>query len=42
MDWNVISDEPGKCPICEMTLKEVTINEAKYNLYKNGFEVKDY
>lgn len=41
MDWNVISDEPGKCPICEMTLKEVTINEAKYNLYKNGFEVKD-
>ena len=40
MDWNVISDEPGKCPICEMTLKEVTINEAKYNLYKNGFEVK--
>ena len=42
MDWNVISDKPGKCPICEMTLKEVTINEAKYNLYKNGFEVKDY
>src|SRR3990172_9672097 len=42
MDWNVISDEPGKCPICEITLKEVTINEAKYNLYKNGFEVKDY
>lgn len=41
MDWNVISDEPGECPICEMTLKEVTINKAKYNLHNNGFEVKD-
>lgn len=41
MDWNVISDAPGTCPICGMTLKEVTINEAKNNLVKNGFEVKD-
>ena len=40
MDWNVISDEPGKCPVCEMKLKEVTLNEAKFNLIKNGFEVK--
>ena len=21
MDWNVISDEPGKCPLCGMTLQ---------------------
>ncbi len=40
MDWNVISDEPGKCPLCGMTLKEVTLDEAKANLDKNGFEYK--
>ncbi len=41
MHWNVISDEAGKCPLCKMTLKEVTIKEAKKNLKKNGFEVKE-
>lgn len=41
MDWNVISDEAGKCPICEMKLKEVSIEEAKTNLLKNGFKVKE-
>ena len=40
MDWNVISDKPGKCPLCGMTLKEVTIDEAKKNLEENGFEYK--
>lgn len=40
MDWNVISDEPGKCPICKMTLKEISIEEAKKNLTKHGFKVK--
>lgn len=40
MDWNVISDEPGKCPICGMKLKEFTIDEVKANLEKNGFEYK--
>ncbi len=40
MDWNVISDEPGTCPLCEMKLKEVTIEEAKANLEENDFEVK--
>ncbi|MCF6268323.1 MAG: efflux RND transporter periplasmic adaptor subunit [Melioribacteraceae bacterium] len=40
MDWNVISDEPGKCILCGMTLKEVTIDEAKNNLKENGFEYK--
>jgi Cu(I)/Ag(I) efflux system membrane fusion protein/cobalt-zinc-cadmium efflux system membrane fusion protein len=40
MDWNVISDEPGKCPICGMKLKEVTLEKAKENLIKNDFKVK--
>ncbi len=40
MDWNVISDEPGMCPACGMKLKEVTLDEAKANLEKNGFKVK--
>jgi membrane fusion protein, copper/silver efflux system len=40
MDWNVISDKPGKCPLCKMTLIEVSIEQAKENLVKNGFEVK--
>jgi Cu(I)/Ag(I) efflux system membrane fusion protein/cobalt-zinc-cadmium efflux system membrane fusion protein len=42
MDWNVISDKPGKCPICGMKLKEVTIEKAKANLLKNGFKVKEF
>ncbi len=40
MDWNVISDKPGKCPLCKMTLKEVTIKTAKHNLIKNKFKTK--
>jgi hypothetical protein len=40
MDWNVISDKPGVCPLCGMTLKEVTIKEAKKTLLKHGFKVK--
>ena len=40
MDWNVISDKPGKCPLCKMTLDEVTIKKAKENLLKKGFKVK--
>ncbi|KAB2845136.1 MAG: efflux RND transporter periplasmic adaptor subunit [Melioribacteraceae bacterium] len=40
MDWNVISDKPGKCPICEMKLQEVSLTEAKENLISNGFKVK--
>lgn len=40
MDWNVISDKAGKCPLCKMTLKEVTLKKAKENLIKNGFKVK--
>ncbi len=40
MDWNVISDKPGRCPVCGMYLQEVTIEEAKKNLKENGFEYK--
>jgi hypothetical protein len=40
MDWNVISDKPGVCPLCGMTLKEVTLKEAKKTLLKHGFKVK--
>lgn len=40
MDWNVISDEPGKCPICNMTLKGVTLEQAKKNLMDSGFKTK--
>ena len=40
MDWNVISDEPGRCPVCNMILQEITLEEAKNNLIKHGFKVK--
>ncbi len=40
MDWNVISDEDGRCPLCGMYLKEVTIEQAKKNLKENGFDYK--
>lgn len=40
MDYNVISDKPGKCPLCGMTLKEVSLKKAKEYLLKNGFKVK--
>ncbi len=41
MDYNVISDKPGKCPLCGMTLKEVSIKKAKETLLKSGFKVKE-
>jgi Cu(I)/Ag(I) efflux system membrane fusion protein len=40
MDWNVISDDAGRCPICKMNLKEYTIDEVKANLNKHGYEFK--
>jgi len=41
MDWNVISDEPGSCPICGMKLREFTIDKVKANLNEHGFEYKN-
>lgn len=40
MDWNVISDEAGECPICGMKLKEFRIDQVKKNLIENGFKYK--
>jgi len=40
MDWNVISDKPGDCPLCGMKLNEVTLDQAEKNLEKNGFKTK--
>ncbi|MBK7979027.1 MAG: efflux RND transporter periplasmic adaptor subunit [Ignavibacteriae bacterium] len=40
MDWNVISDKDGKCILCNMNLKEVTIDEAKKNLQEHGYDYK--
>ena len=42
MDWNVISDEPGKCPLCEMKLKEVSLKQVKKNLIDHGHKVKGH
>jgi len=41
MDFNVISDMPGKCPLCGMKLKEVSLEKAKDILIKNNFKVKE-
>ncbi|MDT3697501.1 MAG: efflux RND transporter periplasmic adaptor subunit [Ignavibacterium sp.] len=40
MDWNVISDESGRCPLCNMKLKEYSIEEIKVNLDKYGYKFK--
>jgi hypothetical protein len=40
MCWNVVSDEAGKCPLCGMRLKEVSLEDAKKNLEENDFKVK--
>lgn len=40
MDWNVIADESGRCPLCNMKLKEYSIENIKSNLDKHGYEYK--
>lgn len=40
MDWNVLSDKSGRCPICNMKLKEYSLEEIKQNLMKHGFNHK--
>jgi len=32
MDWEVISEVPGSCPVCKMDLEKFTIEEAQKNL----------
>ncbi len=41
MDFNVISDKAGECPLCGMKLKEVTLEKAKEDLLKHNFKVKN-
>jgi hypothetical protein len=41
MCWNVLSDISGECPKCGMTLKEVTLEEAKKNLKENNYKLKN-
>lgn len=41
MDWNVISDEPGTCPLCGMTLQELTIKDIKKNLKEHDYKYKE-
>ncbi len=41
MDWNVISDKPGECPLCGMTLREFSIKEVKKNLTEHGYKYKN-
>jgi len=40
MDWNVISDKPGTCPICGMKFREMTIEQVKKNLKEHGFSYR--
>lgn len=40
MDWNVISDDKGECPVCGMHLKEYSTADVTANLDKYGFEHK--
>ena len=42
MDWNVLDDKAGNCPVCGMKLKEYTLDEAKANLIKHGHKVKGH
>lgn len=35
MDWQVISDKPGNCPLCNMILKEYSVEDAQRNLEEN-------
>jgi len=40
MDWNVLSDNQGSCPVCNMNLERFTVTTARDNLQKNDFQVK--
>ena len=40
MDWNILADEFQRCPVCEMKMKEYSIDEVKNNLTENGYKHK--
>ena len=40
MDWNVLDDKAGDCPVCGMNLKEYSLEDTKANLDKYGYEYK--
>ena len=40
MDWNVLSDAAGECPVCGMNLKKFELDEVKKNLTKYGYNFK--
>lgn len=41
MDWNIISDEPGRCPVCEMKLKKYSVKDTRENLLKHGYKARE-
>lgn len=40
MDWNVLNDAHGDCPVCGMDMKEYSLADIKSNLDKYGYEYK--
>ena len=40
MDWNVLSDSDGDCPVCGMALKAFSLEDIKKNLDKYGYSYK--
>lgn len=40
MDWNVLDDTHGDCPVCGMAMKEYSLADIKTNLEKYGYEYK--
>jgi len=42
MDWEVLSDDSGRCPKCEMNLKEYSVADAEKNLIEHGHKVKEH
>ena len=40
MCWNVISDDAGNCPLCNMKLKELSLEKTKKKLIEKGYKVK--
>ena len=41
MDWNVLSDIEGSCPVCGMALKAFSLEDIKKNLDKYGYSYKE-